>query len=307
MRETEFVEQLRRQFPVHAPVATGIGDDGAVLTNPDGSQTVVVSDMLLDGVHFDVAGTQPELIGRKAIAVNLSDLAAMGCCPTAAFISLAVPGLTQSNRFLNELYRGIQSLSERFDFTIAGGDTNSWNGPFAINVSMIGAPFDERAILRSGAEPGDSLVVTGALGGSSASERHLSFEPRLDVARLLTRNSMVHAMIDISDGLAIDLHRLLDAGGTGGLLYLESVPVHDDVAAGLPSEDRLRAALSDGEDFELLMAMPPELVGPASVLVQSQSDSTLTIVGTVTEESGCRMIGADGDVSDLPEIGWQHG
>ena len=307
MRETEFVEQLRRQFPVHAPVATGIGDDGAVLTNPDGSQTVVVSDMLLDGVHFDVAGTRPELIGRKAIAVNLSDLAAMGCCPTAAFISIAVPGLTQSNRFLNGLYRGIQSLSERFDFTVAGGDTNSWTGPFAISVSMTGTPFDNRAILRTGAEPGDSLVVTGALGGSLASQRHLAFEPRLDVARLLTRNSTVHAMIDISDGLAIDLHRLLKAGDTGALLYLDSVPVHEDVASGLSREDRLRAALSDGEDFELLMAMPAGLVDAAAALVQSESDSTLTVVGTITEDSGCRAVDSDGNLSDLHEIGWQHG
>ena len=304
--EREFVDQLKRRFPVKAPVVTGIGDDGAVLKNSDGSESVVVTDMLLDGVHFDIAETPPELVGRKAIAVNLSDLAAMGCRPTAAFVSVAVPGMTQSGRLLNEFYRGIHSVSEQFDFTIGGGDTNSWNGPFAINVCMAGAPFGDRAILRSGAQPGDSLLVTGALGGSLASGRHLSFEPRLDLARLLTTNTTIHAMIDISDGLAIDLHRIMSASDDGGLLTADSVPIHDDVPTGLSSRERLKAALSDGEDFELLIAMPPELGEAASLLVMSHGGLALTVVGTVTKEHGCRMIDLAGNVSDLPAAGWQH-
>ena len=307
MAERDFVEQLTKQFPVRPPVETGIGDDGAVLTNSDGSKLVVVTDMLLDGVHFDVANTPAGLLGRKAVAVNLSDLAAMGCRPTAAFVSIAVPGLVRSIEFLNGLYGGIQGLSEQFGFTLAGGDTNSWDGPFAINVCMTGAPYGDRAILRSGAQPGDSLLVTGALGGSLSAGRHLSFEPRLDVARQLATELPIHAIIDISDGLAIDLHRMMDASGTGAIVTENDVPIHDDVPSGLSRQDRLTAALSDGEDFELLIAAPPESVQAACRLTDSRGESLLSVIGTVTEERGCRMTDAVDGTRELSAEGWQHG
>jgi len=304
--ETEFVEQLKHQFPVRPPVATGIGDDGAVLMNSDGSQTVIVTDMLLDGVHFDVANTTPELVGRKAVAVNLSDLAAMGCGPAAAFISMAVPGLSESGQVLQGIYRGIHDLSEQFEFTVAGGDTNSWDGPLAVNVCMTGQPFGDCAILRSAARPGDSLLVTGALGGSLKSDRHLTFHPRLDVSQLLSTNFDVHAMMDISDGLGIDLNRMMDASGAGCLLTADNIPIHDDVPTEWSRQERLNAALSDGEDFELLIAVPPELAESVRRLVQSRGGPALTVIGTVTKEPRCRMIDVLGDESNLPPSGWQH-
>ena len=305
--ELQFVEQLRRQFAVRAPVATGIGDDGAVLKNLDGSETVVVTDMLLDGVHFDLRNTSAELAGRKAIAVNLSDLAAMGCRPTAAFVSIAVPKLTESDKFLADLYCGIQGLSEQFDFTVAGGDTNSWNGPFAINVCMTGEPFADRSILRSGAKPGDTLLVTGALGGSLLSGRHLTFEPRLSESRWLADKFDVNAMMDISDGLAIDLHRMMDASCTGATLTAADIPVHEAVPSDLSPEERLRAAVSDGEDFELLIAMSPDSAVAAQQSIHAGPGVQLTTVGHVTTERGCRLIDASGDIRNLPTAGWQHG
>lgn len=307
VNEIQFVEQIRQQFPVRSPVATGIGDDGAVLKNADGSENVVVTDMLLDGVHFDLSDVSAELVGRKAVAVNLSDLAAMGCRPTAAFVSIAVPKLAQSEQLLTELYRGIQGLSEQFDFTVAGGDTNLWNGPFAINVCMTGKPFRGRCHLRSGAKPGDVLLVTGALGGSLASGRHLSFEPRLNESRWLTDRFKVHAMMDISDGLAIDLHRMMDASGSGAILTAADIPVHTDVSFDLSPEYRVRASLSDGEDFELLIAMSPESATAAQQSRRVGSEVQLTAVGHVTTERGCRMIDRSGDIHDLPVMGWQHG
>jgi len=307
VNEIQFVEQIRQQFPVRSPVATGIGDDGAVLKNADGSENVVVTDMLLDGVHFDLSDVSAELVGRKAVAVNLSDLAAMGCRPTAAFVSIAVPKLAQSEQLLTELYRGIQGLSEQFDFTVAGGDTNLWNGPFAINVCMTGEPFRGRCHLRSGAKPGDVLLVTGALGGSLATGRHLSFEPRLNESRWLTDRFKVHAMMDISDGLAIDLHRMMDASGSGAILTAADIPVHTDVSFDLSPEYRVRASLSDGEDFELLIAMSPESATAAQQSRRAGSEVQLTAVGHVTTERGCRMIDRSGDIHDLPVMGWQHG
>jgi thiamine-monophosphate kinase len=304
--EVEFVEQLRQQFPAVSPVRTGIGDDGAVLANPDGSETVVVTDMLLDGVHFEISTTSAQLAGRKAIAVNLSDLAAMGCRPTAAFVSIAVPKLTDSKQFLTDLYRGIHGLAEQYEFTVAGGDTNSWNGPFAINVCMTGEPFAEQSILRSGAEPGDTLLVTGPLGGSLASRRHLAFEPRLKESEWLVTNCDVHAMMDISDGLAIDLHRMMDASGTGATLKPTQIPVHPDVPPDLSAEDRLKAAFSDGEDFELLISMPPDSVPTAQRSMAAIGYHDLSVIGTVTEEGGCRTIDKSGNAHLLPPEGWQH-
>lgn len=304
--ELDFIQQLRQQFAVRAPVTTGIGDDGAVLSNADGSQTVVVTDMLLDGVHFDLSGTEPALVGRKAIAVNLSDLAAMGCRPTAAFVSIAVSDVAKSGPFLRELYRGIDGLAEQYEFTVAGGDTNSWDGPFAINVCLTGVPFAERAVLRSGARPGDVLVVTGALGGSLQSGRHLSFEPRLPVAKALVQQSKVHAMMDISDGLAIDLHRMMESSGTGAVLQADSIPVHADVPAEHDAARRLEAAVSDGEDFELLIAMPQEAIEVAQQALAAAGAAPLIVIGQVTSESACRLVSSDGEVQSLPTLGWQH-
>ncbi len=308
MDERDFVDHLKRQFPARAPVVTGIGDDGAVLTDAEVHEHDIVADMLLDDVHFSLATTSAVLVGRKAIAVNLSDLAAMGCRPTAAFVSIAIPkSLTSTGNFAIDLYHGIHTLAEEFNFTVAGGDTNVWTGPFAINVCMTGEPFGERAVLRSGARSGDYLLVTGALGGSLRSGRHLSFTPRLNVSQLLATNIDVHAMIDISDGLTIDLHRMMDASSTGSLLNATGIPIHDDVSTEPPAPEPLKAAMSDGEDFELLIALPPESVNAARHLVESSGESPLTVIGTVTEERGCRLINAAGDVSDLPVSGWQHG
>lgn len=307
MRELEFVRQLRQQFTPRPPVKTGIGDDGAVLTGSDGRDLVVVTDMLLDDVHFSLSTTSATLIGRKAVAVNLSDLAAMGCRPTAAFVSIAVPKSAALPDFLSDLYQGIGILAEELDFTVAGGDTNLWNGPFAINVCLTGEPYGERAILRCGAQPGDSLLVTGSLGGSLNSGRHLSFAPRLDVAEVLATNIDVHAMIDISDGLSIDLHRLMDAGNVGSVLKAADVPVHHDVPDTRPPNDRLHAAMSDGEDFELLIAVPPDCVNTARLLVESACGLQLTVIGAVTAELGCRLLDFEGNVNDLSVSGWEHG
>lgn len=266
-------------------------------------QQVVVTDMLLDQVHFDLTRTSARLAGRKAVAVNLSDLAAMACWPTAAFVSIAIPkNLHAPEKFLTEFYDGMAELSDEFNFTIAGGDTNNWNGPFAVNVCLTGVPMHGQPVLRSGAKPGDALFVTGPLGGSLSSGRHLAFTPQLATAMWLARNVNIHAMMDVSDGLSIDLHRMTEASGTGAVLHEDCVPIHNDVPLSLSHADRLKAAISDGEDFELLIAVASD---NAQKLITSEIE--FHQVGVVTEDSPTILLEtSSGDRTILPESGWQH-
>lgn len=299
--ERQFIQRIKQRFPAKPPVLVGIGDDGAVLNCDEERQQVVVTDLLLDQVHFDLQKTSAALVGRKAIAVNLSDLAAMACWPTAAFISIAIPKrLAAADRFLSELYDAMSELADEYRFTIAGGDTNRWDGPFAINVCLTGVPMGQQSTLRSGAKPGDKLFVTGPLGGSLGSDRHLTFEPRLSTAMWLAEHATVNAMMDISDGLSIDLHRMMEASGTGALLFQNRIPIHDDVSAALSAADRLQAALSDGEDFELLLAVTDDAVLHSAAI-------ECHFIGTVDDRIG-QVIMEDtlGDLLKLPESGWQH-
>ena len=305
--ERQFIRDLQAQFPILPPVKIGIGDDGAVLDVAADSQQVIVTDLLLDGVHFDLNATSPFLAGRKAVAVNLSDLAAMGCRPTAAFVSLALPRarLQASPDFLRELYRGIQQMTDEFQFSLAGGDTNSWNGPFAINVCLTGVPFSGRPFLRSDARPGDAVFVTGPLGGSLQSGRHLTFMPRLQISEWLSRTVEVRAMLDLSDGLSIDLHRMMEASGTAAEIYTSMIPIHSDVPAEWPSDTRLAAALGDGEDFELLFTVCES----ASMKLQADANEAavaLFQIGRVTTGSGVRLIDSSGNGQAMNVAGWQH-
>lgn len=302
--ELEFIRQLQRRFERHSAVKVGIGDDGAVLECQCDAQQVVVADMLLDGVHFDLHQTSPFLAGRKAVAVNLSDIAAMASRPTAAFVSIAIPRkLDSPETFLEHLYDGIQELAVRYNFCIAGGDTNSWQGPFAINVTMTGTPVINAApVLRSTAQPGDIIIITGPLGGSLGSGRHLTFEPRLQAAEWLVKHLEVHSLMDISDGLSIDLSRMMEASRCGAVLHGAMIPIHSDVAASLTDTQRLKHALSDGEDFELLATvkrLPPDVSLPDGL--------QLFEVGHVTEAVGkIQLEWPDGNMTDLTATGWQH-
>lgn len=305
--ERQFIRNLQSQFPNRRPVLTGIGDDGAVLDVSADQQQIVVTDLLLDGVHFDLKTTTPFLAGRKAVAVNLSDLAAMGCRPTAAFVSIAIPRseVNSSELFLNELYRGIQQMTDEFDFTLAGGDTNSWNGPFAINVCLTGVPFHGRTFLRSAARSGDAIFVTGPLGGSLLHDRHLKFTPRLQVSEWLSRTTQVHAMMDISDGLSLDLHRMMEASGTGAEIIASAIPIHTDVPAFESNERRVAAALSDGEDFELLLTVANSEALRLKIAAD-ESGVSMFQIGKVIKEPNIDLIDAAGNRHSMPLAGWQH-
>lgn len=254
--ENALVAWLTERFAADARrVPIGIGDDMA-LVRLNGPLVAITTDMLLDGVHFDASRHGYDLVGRKAIACSLSDCAAMACTPRAATISLAL------NRDMlladvQRMYEGMARVADEYECAIVGGDTTSWDGRLAIDVAMLAEPMSPRGpIRRSGAQAGDVIFVSGLLGGSLLG-RHLTFEPRLALARQLAGESGLHAMMDLSDGLAMDLHRLCRASRCDAELRPELIErVVSDAARQMAQQDgrpALEHALSDGEDFELLV------------------------------------------------------
>lgn len=300
--EFDLIAQFRRQAETNTAVTLGIGDDAALLASPGDKGVLVTNDVLMERVHFDLSIASPADVGRKALAVNLSDIAAMAGRPTAAFVGLVLPA-EQGAGFADELMSGLMKLADEYDVAIAGGDTNIWDGPAVISVTLLGEPTNPGPVLRKGAQPGDWLLVTGALGGSLGG-RHLHFSPRLHEAQYLNASVELHALIDLSDGLASDIQHILVESRVGAVLDQDSIPIHDDVDQELDDHQRLMHALSDGEDFELLMAVDPTT--GAELLAQPPFGTSLTRIGEITDGEGCWLQPDDGDRTRLAPIGWQH-
>lgn len=304
MSELAFIDWLRKQVQAKPRVAVGIGDDAAVVNWPGGPPLVVTTDMLLEGSCFVREGTDPKLIGRKALAVNLSDLAAMAAKPVAAVISVGLPRDTMEE-FSQSLFLGIKQLADEFSVALVGGDTNSWTGPLVINITLFGEPTGSGPVLRKGAEAGDWLFVTGPLGGSIRGH-HLTFTPRVKEAIELLRLVKLKAMIDISDGLALDLHRLCQESGCGARLFAEQIAMSDDAKQIQDGRTPLEHALGDGEDFELLFAVSPK--DGAELLAEQPlkaSGVTLHHVGEIVSQ-GVWLRLADGRDQPLARLGYEH-
>jgi thiamine-monophosphate kinase len=308
--ETDFVNWLISRIPADARLEVPPGDDAAVLRPPAMRRTVVTVDMLMEGTDFILGpDCPPEAIGHKALAVSLSDLAAMGARPEAAFVAVSLPrhGGDQIGRGLLE---GIGALAAREGVTLAGGDTNAWDGPLVISTTAIGSVPPGRSWRRDGARPGDLIVVTGGFGGSLLG-RHLAVEPRCREAQFIAEQFTVHAAIDCSDGLSLDLGRLMAASNACGVVNLADVPIHPDAVrmSGQPGDGKspLDHALADGEDFELIMAMPPDA---ARALVAAAASPSLglpiTVIGAVEAGSGLVAIAADGSRRPLEPRGFLH-
>lgn len=254
--EFAYIDWLRRRTPAAASVLVGPGDDTAVL-RPPGRPLLVTTDMLLEGSCFRLAEAGPRRVGRKAIAVNLSDIAAMAGVPTGAVVSVGLPRLGGRD-LAEELYLGMREVADAFGVPLVGGDTNSWDGPLSISVTVLGEATERGPVLRSGARVGDWVMVTGPLGGSILGH-HLDFTPRVREALALHQAVDLHAMIDLSDGLARDLHHICEESHCGAVLLAEAIPI-TDAARELAARDGrspIDHALSDGEDFELVFTVPP--------------------------------------------------
>jgi thiamine-monophosphate kinase len=291
--EFDFIEWLELQSPASAFIPVPQGDDLAVIKWRGEDLLLVGADQVLDGVHFDSAKHSPRAIGRKVMNRNLSDCAAMACLPAAAVTTAALPRGIGLN-YAKELYLGLRDAADPFDCLIVGGDTASWDGKLVLTVTILGRGAGIQPITRGGARPGDEIYVTGPLGGSLLG-RHMTFEPRIALARELASTGRVTAMIDLSDGLSRDLPHICRHSHVGAVIDAARVPIHPDaIAASRGARTPLEHALHDGEDHELL------LTGKFDPLPAS-----LTRIGHATREADILITDANGN-HRLEPLGWEH-
>lgn len=269
--------------PASDTLILGPGDDCAIVPRDAQWDTLLKTDAVVEGVHFS-ADTEPELIGRKALARAVSDIAAMGGMPEHALVTLMVHR-TRTVELLAGIYRGLAALASDFGIALAGGETSSLpQDGLAISVALTGRVERGEAVLRSGGKPGDIICVSGRLGGSFESGRHLSFTPRVGLARQLRELGLrPRAMMDISDGLAADLPRLARASGCDYEIEEALLPCHPGCTP--------RQAMNDGEDYELLLALAPE----QAALLPAHPELDLTPIGHLIPGSAHATPG-----------GWQH-
>lgn len=285
MGEFGYIGWLRGQTPPDPRIPIGPGDDAAGVAFRPGRMPLVTSDLLMDGRHFILADAGPRAVARKAMAVNLSDIAAMAGEPIAAILSVALPA-SGGRALAEELYRGFREVADEFGTALAGGDTNTWDGPLVICVTLLGEAGEYGPVRRSGARAGDWLMVTGPLGGSILG-KHLEVIPRIREAQQLRRFVELHAMIDLSDGLAGDLRHICAESHCGAVLEAQAIPINR-AAIHLSERDGrspLEHALTDGEDFELLFAVSP-VDGQRLLDDQPIAGVTLSKVGECAEGEG---------------------
>jgi thiamine-monophosphate kinase len=293
-----------------------VGDDAAVLRAPGGT-ILFTADLLVEDVHFDLRWTDPEDLGYKAIAVNCSDVAAMGGTPRRALVSLGVrPGIDLA--VLESLYRGMRACSDRFGMAVVGGDV-SRAGALVISVALLGNPAGRRVIERRGARAGDAICVTGTLGAAAAGFRllraglparedlrsaHLRPTPRVREVEVL-RRFLPSAMIDVSDGFGADLTHLCTASAVGAVVDAARLPIVD--ASGLGDGlDPLELALSGGEDYELCFTIPADRAAPAAAEVLARTGTAVHVVGEIRPAEEGIVLLRGGVAEPLAASGWDH-
>jgi thiamine-monophosphate kinase len=307
--EKGLIRKIAGWIPVPTPddgLLVGIGDDTAVMDFPSrGEYLLLKTDAVVEGVHFE-PGTEPERVGWKAAGRVVSDFAAMGGRPCWLMVTLVLRNEIDL-QWIERMYAGIRRLAERCPLEVVGGETVRTAGPAVISISGAGKVGADHLVLRSGAHPGDILVVTGSLGGSILG-KHLDFEPRLREAQVLAGGFQPAAMLDISDGLARDAIHLGEASGIGIEIWSDRVPVSPE-AIKLSAQDQrlaLEHALYDGEDFELLAALPEGRWQQARDALQAECGTTLTAIGRCLEAGAGFHLVSGGTRHELKDKGWDH-
>jgi thiamine-monophosphate kinase len=308
MNEFELINLLTRSVPRNKSVVVGPGDDCAVLDLGLADRLLLFkTDAVVEGIHF-TTGTPAERVGHKALARCLSDIAAMAGSPVAALVTIGLPPAFDSG-YIEGIYAGINALARKHEVAIVGGETSTNPERIFISVALLGVVPPGKAVLRSGAEVGDAIFVTGELGGSLAG-KHLNFEPRLAEARWLAQTFSIHAMLDVSDGLAGDLRHILNSSRVGAELLATAIPVSREArraAKEQPSaKPALLAALTDGEDFELLFTVASKDAVPLLDAWKKQyPELPLSCIGKITAGEGITIRDNQG-VRPLAANGYVH-
>lgn len=302
--EREVIRRLAKLVPGREDVRVGIGDDAAVV-KVEGSHKdfLLTSDSVIEGTHF-FADAPPEQIGHKAIGRVLSDFAAMGGEPLWALIDVVANRGMPLDR-LAGVYKGAAKLAGKYGLAIVGGDMAG--GPeLQLHVFGVGEIPKQSAVLRSGAQAGDTIYVTGSLGGSLQG-KHLTFEPRLEEGLWLRESRWANAMIDISDGLATDLAHILEMSKAGAEILADAIPVSDAVRAMKDKRSPLEHALFDGEDFELLFTVSSEKQKVFESSWKDVFELPCTAIGRITDQPGGIMLAdASGKTKSLRDAGYEH-
>jgi thiamine-monophosphate kinase len=308
MNEFDLIQRLTRSLPTNPSVVVGVGDDCAILEAGGADRLLLFkTDAVVEGVHF-ASDAPPEKIGHKALGRCLSDIAAMAGTPTAALVTIGLPRDFKPEA-VEAIYAGMNALARRHHVAIVGGETTVSPGGIFISVALLGWVQRGKGVLRSGAEAGDALFVTGELGGSLAG-KHLEFEPRLAEARWLAQHSSLHAMLDVSDGLAGDLRHILAASRVGAELLATSIPISREARlaakASSTAKPALLAALTDGEDFELLFTVASRDAVPLLDAWRKQFPKLpLTCIGKIKAGEGITIRDKD-SVRPLTAHGYEH-
>lgn len=304
----------------------GIGDDCAVIGPYEDKLFLLTCDILTEGVHFILEKTTPEFLGEKAVAVNLSDISAMGGTPRHILISVAAPGDTPVDT-LQRLYKGIYDMCKQYRVNVLGGDTSGNRAGLVINITVIGEAPEGEVLYRSGARPGDSLFVTGNLGDSRAGLKlitgeihatgseaealkaaHLRPRPLVEAGRLIARSGLASSMIDLSDGLLSDLGHICEASRVGARLFMSALPISPELmsVARTAGVDHHEMALSGGEDYELLITVPGKNTSAFQDMFEKEGHSKVYIIGEVVAGEGITIVREDGGEEKAEPGGFKH-
>ena len=308
-------------------VVVGIGDDVAVLDTGAGDWLLAKVDIQVEGVHFVPGSISPRDLGRKALAINLSDIAAAGGWPHYALVSLALPADTEV-AWVEELYRGLRQEGDCYGVTVVGGNMARSPQGIVVDVFVLGRVERQRLLLRSGARPGDQVLVTGTLGDSAAGlalleepsihlgaaerdyllARHFTPTPRLPEAEIISRRQVATAMIDLSDGLSSDVGHICERSGVGVRLWATRLPISPAArqVAGAARRPAWQLALEGGEDYELCFTAPPDAAEELARAVEGETGTPVTIIGEILPDAGRWLVREDGSEVSLQAGGWEH-
>ena len=316
VNEFEFINNIKTIYSLDK-----VGDDCAILPKDANTDLLLTADMLIEDVDFRLAWTTPEFLGHKALAVSLSDIAAMGGEPEWAMLSIGIPERLWKTEFLDKFYAGWFELAKKFHVELVGGDISRTPDKLVIDSIVGGDVGKGRAILRSTAKAGDAIFASGTLGGAAGGlyflensfgkekgsgyqfekliEKQLKPRPQITLAKLLQYNGLCSAMIDLSDGLSSDLGHLCQQSGVGAIIYAEKIPVDKDLYTLFPLDKVLRMVLNGGEDFELLFTVDKKNISQLTGL-------NVTQIGEVTSNVGIIELRTDDKIAILPPDGYRH-